>query len=40
LAELKEIFAPALTSLLKLKFVDDVTTNYMRKTVWRAVEYS
>jgi hypothetical protein len=39
LAELMGIFAPALTSLLKLKFVDDDTTNYLRRTVWSTVEY-
>jgi cytochrome P450 family 6 len=39
LAELLEIFAPALTSPLKLKFVDDGTTNYLRRMVWSTVEY-
>jgi cytochrome P450 family 6 len=39
LVELMGIFAPALTSLLKLKFVDDDTTNYLRRTVWSTVEY-
>jgi hypothetical protein len=38
LADLMGIFAPALTSLLKLKFVDD-TTDYLRRTVWSTVEY-
>jgi hypothetical protein len=39
LATLTGIFAPALTSFLKLKFLDDDTTNYLRKTVCRTVEY-
>jgi hypothetical protein len=39
LAGLTANFAPALTSLLKLQFDDDATTNYLRKTVWSSVEY-
>jgi cytochrome P450 family 6 len=39
LAVLTAFFAPALTSLLKLKCVDDDATNYVRKTVWSTVEY-
>jgi len=39
LAGVTRIFAPEITSLLKLKFLDDVTTNYLRKTVWSTVEY-
>ena len=39
LAGLMGIFSPALTSILKLKFVDDGTTNYLRKTIWNTVEY-
>jgi cytochrome P450 family 6 len=32
-------FAPSLKSMLKLKFVDDPTADYIRRTVWRTVEY-
>jgi hypothetical protein len=39
LAELMGIFAPAVTSLLKLKFVDDDSTNYFKRMVWSTVEY-
>jgi len=39
LAGLMGIFSPALTSLLKLKLMNDDTTNYLRKTVWSTVEY-
>jgi cytochrome P450 family 6 len=39
LAALTAFSCPALTSLLKLKCVDDDTTNYIRKTVWSTVEY-
>ena len=38
-ATLVAFSALALTSLLKLKDVDDDTTNYLRKTVWSTVEY-
>jgi len=38
LAALTAFSAPVLTSLLKLKCVDDDTTNYLRKTVWSTVE--
>jgi cytochrome P450 family 6 len=31
--------APSVKSLLKLKFLDDQTADYIRKTVWRTVEY-
>jgi hypothetical protein len=36
---LTAFFAPEITSLLKLKFVDDDTTNYFRNTIWSTVEY-
>jgi hypothetical protein len=39
LAVLISFASPALASLLKLKFVDDDTTNYVRKTVWSTLEY-
>jgi cytochrome P450 family 6 len=32
-------FGPYLSSILKLKFLDDRTNNYLRKTVWSTVEY-
>jgi cytochrome P450 family 6 len=39
LAALTAFSSPALTSLLKLKCVDDESTNYVRKTIWSTVEY-
>jgi cytochrome P450 family 6 len=39
LAGLMSFFAPNLNRTLKLKFEDDSTTNYIRKTVWNTVEY-
>jgi cytochrome P450 family 6 len=39
LAGITAFFAPNLKRILKLKFVDDVTTDYIRKTVWRTVEH-
>jgi cytochrome P450 family 6 len=39
LASLLWFFAPYLEPILKVKFVDDRTNNYLRKTVWSAVEY-
>jgi len=39
LAVLTSFFAPFLTIVFKLKSLDDVTTNYIRKTVWSTVEY-
>jgi cytochrome P450 family 6 len=32
-------FAPSVKSILKLKFLDDATADYIRRTVWRTVEY-
>jgi cytochrome P450 family 6 len=32
-------FAPYLNFILKVKFVDDPTADYIRRTVWRTVEY-
>jgi cytochrome P450 family 6 len=32
-------FVPSLTAVLKLKFLDDRTTDYLRRTVWSTVEY-
>jgi cytochrome P450 family 6 len=39
LAGITAFFAPNLKRILKLKFVDDITTDYIRKTVWRTVEH-
>jgi len=39
LAGLTAFTAPALKKLLKIKFVDDDTTRYVRKTVWGTVEF-
>jgi cytochrome P450 family 6 len=39
LAVLTSFFAPYLATVFKLKFLDNVTTNYIRKTVWSTVEY-
>ncbi|XP_021925292.1 cytochrome P450 6j1-like [Zootermopsis nevadensis] len=39
LAALTALFAPNLKRILKLKFVDDDTTNYIRKAVWQTVDY-
>jgi cytochrome P450 family 6 len=39
LVSLLWFFAPSLTSLLRVKFLDDRTTDYLRKTVWNTVEY-
>ncbi|KDR15961.1 hypothetical protein L798_09889 [Zootermopsis nevadensis] len=39
LAGLTMFFAPNLKRILKLKFVDDDTTNYIRKAVWQTVDY-
>jgi cytochrome P450 family 6 len=39
LVGLTAFFAPKITSLLKLKFLDDDTANYLRKTVWNTVDY-
>jgi len=38
-AVLLAFFAPGLNSLLRLKFVEDKTNNYMRQIVWDTVEY-
>ena len=39
LAGLTTMTAPALKNLLKLKFLDDDITRYLRKTVWNTVKY-
>jgi len=39
LATLTAFTAPAIKNLLKIKFLDDDTTRYLRKTVWSTVEY-
>jgi cytochrome P450 family 6 len=39
LAVLTSFFAPYLTTFFKLKTVDDVTINYVRKVLWSTVEY-
>jgi cytochrome P450 family 6 len=39
LAGITAFFAPSLKRILKLKFVDDATADYIRSTVWRTVEH-
>jgi hypothetical protein len=39
LSNLLALFAPSVKSILKVKFLDDATVEYYRKTVWRTVEY-
>jgi cytochrome P450 family 6 len=39
LAGLTAFTAPAIKNLLNIKFMDDETTRYLRKTVWSTVEY-
>jgi len=39
LAGLTAFTAPTIKNLLKIKFLDDDTTRYLRKTVWSTVEY-
>jgi hypothetical protein len=39
LAGLTAFTAPAVKKLLNIKFMDDDTTTYLRKTVWSTVEY-
>jgi cytochrome P450 family 6 len=39
LAGITAFFAPSLKRILKLKIVDDITTDYIRKAVWRTVDY-
>jgi cytochrome P450 family 6 len=39
LALLLAFLAPSLKNLLRLKFLEDKTTNYIRQMVWSAVEY-
>jgi hypothetical protein len=39
LAALTAFTAPAVKNLLNIKFLDDETTRYLRKTVWSTVEY-
>jgi hypothetical protein len=39
LASLTGFTAPTIKRLLKIKLLDDDTTNYLRKTVWSTVEY-
>ena len=39
LAGLTSVAAPEIKNLLKIKFMDDDTTRYLRKTVWSTVEY-
>jgi cytochrome P450 family 6 len=38
-AALAGFTAPAIKKLFKMKYLDDDTTNYLRKTVWSTVEY-
>jgi cytochrome P450 family 6 len=39
LALLLGFLSPGLKNLLRMKFQEDKTTNYMRQMVWSAVEY-
>ena len=39
LAALTAFTAPEIQNLLNIKFLDDDTTRYLRKTVWSTVEY-
>jgi len=39
LAGLTALTAPEVKKLLNIKFIDDDTTRYIRKTVWSTVEY-
>ena len=39
LAGLTAFTAPEIKKLLNIKFLDDDTTRYLRKTVWSTVEY-
>jgi hypothetical protein len=39
LAALTAFFAPYLNTIFKLKMIDDITANYVRKTVWSTVDY-
>jgi hypothetical protein len=39
LAALTAFTAPEIQKLLNIKFLDDDTTRYLRKTVWSTVEY-
>jgi cytochrome P450 family 6 len=39
LANVLGLFAPSIQSILRVKFLDDRTTDYTRKTIWSTVEY-
>jgi hypothetical protein len=39
LAALTAFTAPEIKNLLRIKFLDDDTARYLRKTVWSTVEY-
>jgi cytochrome P450 family 6 len=39
LAVMLSFFAPYLTTVFKLKSIEDVTINYVKKMVWSTVEY-
>jgi len=39
LAAMTAFTAPEVKNLLNIKFIDDDTTRYIRKTVWSTVEY-
>jgi len=39
LAMLTAFLAPQLKTILRLKFIDDKTNNYVRQIVWSTVEY-
>jgi len=39
LTVMTSFFAPYLSTVFRLKFLDEATANYIRKTVWSTVEY-
>jgi cytochrome P450 family 6 len=39
LAMVTAFFAPSLNKFLRLKYLDDTTSNFFRETVWSTVEY-
>jgi cytochrome P450 family 6 len=39
LTNLLGLFAPSIKSILRVKFLDDTTADYITKTVWNTVEY-
>jgi cytochrome P450 family 6 len=39
LTALMAFFAPSFQSVFRLKYLDDMTSSFIRETVWRTVEY-